>query len=83
MFWWRQGYDAYREPQPKLIITGKRVDSPAPYLKADHATNALLQPQSAMLIGFEFPTAGCWQITGRYEDDELTFFAWVVRKSPN
>ncbi|HEY6182867.1 MAG TPA: hypothetical protein VIW67_11500, partial [Terriglobales bacterium] len=80
MFWWRQGYNAYKEPQPRLIITGKRLDSAVPDLKADHATNALLRPRHAMLIGFDFPTAGCWQITGRYEDGELTFTAWVVEK---
>ena len=77
LFWWRQGYDAYREPRPKLIITGKRLDSLAPNLKADRATNAFAPPRSAMLIGVELPTTGCWQITGRYEDDELTFVAWV------
>ena len=82
LFWWRQGYDAYREPQPKLIITGKRLDFLAPNLKADHATNAFAPPRSAMLIGVEFPTAGCWKIRGRYEDDELTFVAWVVEKTP-
>jgi hypothetical protein len=79
LFWWRQFYDNYREPRPKLIITGKRLDSLAPNVKADRATSAFAPPRSAMLIGVELPIAGCWQITGHYEDDELTFVAWVAK----
>ena len=26
----------------------------------------------------DFPTLGCWEITGRYENDELTFVVWVA-----
>jgi hypothetical protein len=64
LFWWRQGYDAHAEPQPKLFILGKRLDAFAYDLKASEATNAFAPPRSAMLIGIELPTAGCWQITG-------------------
>jgi len=77
LFWWRQSYDAHREPQPKLIVIGKRLDSPAPNLIEDRATNAFGPPRSAMLISVELPPTGCWQITGLYEDDELTFVAWI------
>jgi hypothetical protein len=31
-----------------------------------------------MMVGMDIPTPGCWEITGRYEDDELTFVVWVV-----
>jgi hypothetical protein len=87
LFWWRQGYDAHAEPRPKLIVTGKLLDSPAPRLEVypvtplevSPATNAFAAPRSAMLVGVGFPTVGCWQITGRYEDDELTFVIWVAR----
>ena len=29
------------------------------------------------MTDINFPTAGCWQITGRYNDHELTFVVWV------
>jgi len=79
LFWWRQGYNARVEPRPKLIVTGRRLDSPAPPLEVSPATNAFAAPRSAILVGLGFPTVGCWQITGRYEDDELTFIIWVAR----
>ena len=30
LFWWRQGYEGRAEPRPKLTVTGKRLDFPAP-----------------------------------------------------
>ena len=79
LFWWRQGYDAYAEPQPKLTVTGKRLDSPAPPLAVDRATNVFVAHGAAMLVGLGFPTLGCWEITGRYEGDDLTFVVSVAK----
>src|SRR4029077_2189138 len=30
LFFWRQGFDWHKETEPKLIITGKRLDGDAP-----------------------------------------------------
>src|SRR5262249_32161378 len=78
LFWWRQGYDARTEPRPKLTVTGERIDSPAPPLEVSPATNAIMRQTSSMLVGVGFPTIGCWQITGRYEGNELTYVIWVA-----
>ncbi len=77
---WRTGYDWHTEPQPRLKVTGKRLDSPAPPLLSDQASNAWVKPeQPLMMTGINFPTLGCWEITGRYQDDELTFVVWVAK----
>jgi hypothetical protein len=31
-----------------------------------------------MLTGVEVPAAGCWEITGRYDQTELSFVVWVA-----
>ena len=77
VFWWRQGYEARVEPRPKLKVTGKRLDSPAPPLEVSPTTNAFMQHIPAILVGIGFPTIGCWHITGRYKDDEVTYVIWV------
>jgi hypothetical protein len=77
MPWWRLGYDWRTEPIPKLKVTGKRLDSPAPPLEAT-ATN-VLGPLPYMMVGMNIPTLGCWEVTGRYDDDELTFVVWVTK----
>ena len=78
LMWWRKGYDWHEEPQPKLKVTGKRLDSPAPPLVADeaHAGGRDLH-HPFMMVGIDIPTLGCWEITGHYEDTDLNFVILV------
>src|SRR5882724_1308927 len=79
MQWWRQGYDYRTEPEPNLKVTGKRLDAPAPPLMAE--TSNVGGPIPSMMVGMNFSTPGCWEITGRYESDELTFVLWVAEST--
>ena len=76
MQWWRHGYDYHTEPEPKLKITGKRLDAPAPPLMAK--IDNVAGPIPSIMAGLDFPALGCWDITGHYESDELTFVVWVA-----
>jgi len=79
VFWWRDGYVWNEEPEPNLIVTGERLDAKAPPLKVSRATNAYASDiGSAMLVGVDFPTLGCWKITGQYKKAELSFVVWVA-----
>ena len=79
VFWWRDGYVWTEEPEPALSITAERLDGPAPVLRGSGATNAYAADiGSAMLIGVDLPTLGCWKITGKYRDAELSFVVWVA-----
>jgi hypothetical protein len=79
VFWWRDGYVWNEEPQPDLVVTGERLDAAAPPLVASRATNAYAGDiGSAMLVGVDFPTLGCWKITGQYREAELSFVVWVA-----
>lgn len=80
LFFGREGYDWQTEPQPRLQVTGKRLDSSTWPLQSDQANNGWIQPdQPFMVTGINFPTLGCWEITARYEDNELTFVVWVAK----
>lgn len=79
VFWWRDGYVWNEEPEPDLTVTGERLDAPAPPLIVSKATNAYAADiGSAMLVGVDFPTLGCWKITGQYKKTELSFVMWVA-----
>ncbi|HET6593993.1 MAG TPA: hypothetical protein VFG81_00115 [Anaerolineales bacterium] len=79
VFWWREGYDWAEEPEPDLIVTGERLDAPAPPVVVSKGTNAYAGDiGSAMLVGVDFPTLGCWKLTGNYRDAELSFVVWVA-----
>ena len=79
VFWWREGYIWNEEPEPNLVVTGERLDAKAPPLIASKATNAYASDiGSAMLVGVDFPTLGCWKITGQYKKSSLEFVVWVA-----
>lgn len=79
VFWWRKGYSWQDEPEPHLSVTGQRLDAPASPLSVSKATNAFAEDiGSAMLVGVDFPTLGCWEISGHYADAELSFVVWIA-----
>lgn len=81
LFWWREGYNLHNY-QPPLKVTGKRLDSPAPPLATDeHANGSWTDDRDHPFIvsGIDIPTLGCWKITGRFEDAELSFVIWVTQ----
>lgn len=68
--WWRL-------QEGKLTIGGRRLDGPAPPLRARI-------PDGYGNIGFQatgliFPTTGCWEVTGRVGDGSLVFVVLVDR----
>jgi hypothetical protein len=79
LFWWRRGYDGATEQRPDLTVTGRRLDGEAPAARASRATNAHHRDFGgwAMLVMMEFPTAGCWEVTGEYRGEKLAFVVQV------
>jgi hypothetical protein len=79
LFFGHAGYNPYLENFPKLTITGRRLDGPAPALFVNEASNALGKGSTgAMVTAFYVPAAGCWEITGEYQDESLSFVVWVT-----
>ena len=70
--WWRGD-----ETVGLLSIEGRRLDLPAPPLRA-HIPEGYGESgfQASVLI---FPTEGCWEVTGRVGDASLTFVTLVIR----
>jgi len=77
IFWVSVDYNWKTEPDPELKVTGKRLDGDAPPLLVTPARNAFPGPAPAMVIGVYVPTPGCWQITGEYKGQQLSFVVWV------
>jgi hypothetical protein len=82
-FWWRQGYDWQTETTPRLRVTGRRLDAPAPAVTSSDATNGFEQAMGAfMLLGLELPAGGCWELTGHYHGRSLRLVVWVTSGQP-
>jgi hypothetical protein len=79
VFWWREGYDMTKEPQPQITVSGRRLDGDEPTFEHTGGTNGYhVDMGQFMLTGVEVPAAGCWEITGRYGQAELSFVVWVA-----
>ena len=75
--WWRRGYDWRTDNPSKLVVTGERLDSPAPRLVAQ-SNGSGVTGQAFIMSGLDIPTLGCWRITGDYAGDKLTFVILVA-----
>jgi len=75
-FWWSEDWDHRAEPEPRITVTGRRLDGPGTF-SFGPGTNAGADFGIAMLVGIEVPTVGCWEITGRYHAAALSFTALV------
>ncbi len=76
---WRQAYDPRTELRPDFTVSGRRIDAPAgPLLIAGRGNGSWTKNDQFIMTGLNFPAIGCWEITGRFESDELTFVIWIA-----
>jgi hypothetical protein len=86
IMWWREGLDADADLRGKFKITGKRLDSLAPPLLSDPVSgvsggvieHGTVKGPPFIMSGVNFPTLGCWEVIGHFEQDELTFVIWIA-----
>jgi hypothetical protein len=68
--WWRS------RARPKLRISGRRLDAPAPPLRASIPDG---YDRGFQATGVIFPTSGCWRVTGSVGTATLTFTVLVSK----
>jgi len=66
----------YRLTSGFLTITGRRLDAPAPPASGLASGYGLTGFNAS---GVNFPTEGCWQVTGRVSRVTLTFVTFVIK----
>jgi hypothetical protein len=57
-----------------LIVEGKRLDGPAPSFTETDGISG----ENATMSFISIPVFGCWEITGRDNDQQLRFTVWVA-----
>jgi hypothetical protein len=82
LFWWSLGFEPGLESN--MEVTATSLDDPAAKADISRTTNAHAPSLGGwtMLVLVEFPSPGCWQITGRYSGQTLSFVV-DVRADPS
>lgn len=77
--WFREGYVWTEEPEPEIAMSARQLDAEGMVDKFVHGTNGYHPDyESFMLTGIALPALGCWEITGEYEGNSLSFVVWVA-----
>jgi hypothetical protein len=76
-FWWSSEWKPNEEPEPAIVVTGQQLDGPGKFATTGPGTNATADFGTAMLIGIDIPSAGCWYLTGIYRGASLGYVAWI------
>jgi hypothetical protein len=74
--WWSEGYDAKADPLPAIEISGRRLDGDAPPMVVTGA-NGSWTTVDFIMSGVNFPTTGCWEITGRFKGAKVKFVVLI------
>ena len=74
--WWSEGYNAQADPLPEIALSGRRLDRNAPPLVVTGA-NGSWTTVDFIMSGVNFPTKGCWEITGKFKGAEVKFVVSV------
>ena len=79
LVWWSPGNDQNTATPPRLTVTFKRLDAPAPPRTTDRANWAFINGQPPFITtGVNSPpTNGCWEITGRLAGEEVKYIVWL------
>jgi hypothetical protein len=75
-FWYRKNPEWREEFPYQFRVTAKRMDADGPMITFPRVNNALMGKEVAMLLMLELPR-GCWQVTGNYKSDHLSWVTWV------
>jgi hypothetical protein len=82
LFWWSYGFEPGTESH--LKVSGHRLDATALAANVSRPSSAYAASLGgwAMLVAVEFPSTGCWRISGEYNGQRLSFIVDVSDLSP-
>ncbi len=82
LFWWSYGFEPGAESH--LKVSGRRLDAAAPPADVSRPSSAYAPSLGgwAMLVAVEFPSTGCWRLSGEYKGQRLSFIVEVSDSQP-
>jgi hypothetical protein len=78
--WFSKDYWWLSQQQMDLRVDARKLDGGIESVHVSWTTNGFIPDHqtSFMLNDIEFPSTGCWEISGRWHAHELKFVVWVT-----
>ena len=78
---WYRYHAPFLDQDGPVSLKGKKLDGPAPTFIETHESTSYpgKDGSPAMIVmGMDVPVFGCWEFTGHYKDQDVTFTIWVT-----
>lgn len=77
-FWWSDSYTGTSVGEAPITISGRQLDGSATFEVEGTAGGGFREDiGSFILVGIGIPAGGCWELTARYRDAELSYVVLV------
>jgi hypothetical protein len=78
-FWYSDRWSMTDEPSPSISVSAGRLGG-GDSVTGSAAVNARSRELGdSMIVSLDLPSGGCWQITGTYRDQSLSYVVWIER----
>lgn len=77
---WLRTHAPFLEQDGPVSLEGKRLDGPGPSFIATYDGTSYPGEDgiAVIVMGMNVPVFGCWELTGHYKDQDVTFTIWVT-----
>jgi len=76
-WWWQKGFSARTRLDSEFKIHATKLDGSGIEFEVHDTTSGYGPGWDALLAGIEFPSPGCWEVTGHYNGSSLVLILEV------
>jgi hypothetical protein len=80
-FWYSTAWSIADEPTPSISVSAGRLGGGDSVTGSAAVSARSRELGTSMIVSLDLPSGGCWQITGTYRDQSLSYVVWVERDS--
>ncbi|MBI3751604.1 MAG: hypothetical protein HY263_08135 [Chloroflexi bacterium] len=78
-FWYSDRWSITDEPSPSISVSAGRFGGGQSVTGSAAVSARSRELGTSMIVSLDLPSGGCWQITGTYRDQSLSYVVWIDR----
>lgn len=78
-FWYSSLWSMTDEPSPSISVSAGRFGGGQSVTGSAAVSARSRELGNSMIVSFDLPSGGCWEITGTYRGQSLSYVVWIER----